>query len=185
MELEGGEWLAVAPNVFRNHRIFSVRHTANACPYLAHRRLSLAVAPQCWTSCLSPFLLPPSAHSRRLGLPGCRSATSHVLVTLSSFLSNDREASVHVVCPQTRHHPLSVLLRPHHIALVISSFFFFFFSHSLLFFIKQQGSIDVRLKCASSHGRGNHGLRWNGGKLCEQTPRFCFRGVCLAAVCQI
>lgn len=105
--------------------------------------------------CLSPFLLPPSAHSRRLGLPGCRSATSHVLVTLSSFLSNDREASVHVVCPQTRHHPLSVLLRPHHIALVISSFFFFFFSHSLLFFIKQQGSsIAVRLKCASSHGGG-------------------------------
>lgn len=90
-----------------------------------------------------------------VGLPGCRSATSHVLVTLSSFLSNDREASVHVVCPQTRHHPLSVLLRPHHIALVISSFFFFFFSHSLLFFIKQQGSsIAVRLKCASSHGGG-------------------------------
>lgn len=89
-----------------------------------------------------------------VGLPGCRSATSHVLVTLSSFLSNDREASVHVVCPQTRHHPLSVLLRPHHIALVISSFFSFF-SHSLLFFIKQQGSsIAVRLKCASSHGGG-------------------------------
>lgn len=32
-----------------------------------------------------------------VGLPGCRSATSHVLVTLSSFLSNDREASMSVV----------------------------------------------------------------------------------------
>lgn len=34
--------------MFRNRdRIFSVRHTTNACPYLAHRRLSLTVAPQC------------------------------------------------------------------------------------------------------------------------------------------
>lgn len=128
-----------------------VWHTANACPYLAHRRLSSTTMLNIMFVSVSS---PPQARTLvavvvSLGLPVCRSATSHFVVV-----------------------SLATEKRPCWLSIIIL-FQFCSVPTTLLFLLLLFSSSNrVALPCASSHG--NHSLQWNGGKLCEQTPRFCF-----------